>query len=176
MTLLNRDRQGATPNTYLITFACYGTWLPGQAGAVPTHQNQFGNRLPEANPKQEDFMRARMKQEPYFLDSTRRQLVLETIQKVGADRGWTLLAAHVRSTHVHIVIDADSKPELVMNAFKAHSSRALNDLNIDNEDSRRWARHGSTRYLWTRDAINAAIRYVVRGQGEPMAVYEAANF
>jgi hypothetical protein len=41
---------------------------------------------------------------------------------------------------------------------------------------RRWApalaRHGSTRYRWTRDAVRAAIQYAVHEQGESMAVFE----
>ena len=38
----------------------------------------------------------------------------------------------------------------------------------------RWARHGSTRYLWNAEELSAAISYVVSGQGEPMAVCEQA--
>lgn len=37
---------------------------------------------------------------------------------------------------------------------------------------KRWARHGSTRYLWQPAHVEAAIRYVVHKQGAPMAVYE----
>jgi hypothetical protein len=33
----------------------------------------------------------------------------------------------------------------------------------------RWARHGSTRYLWSSDKGDAAVRYVLEKQGEPMA-------
>jgi hypothetical protein len=57
-------------------------------------------------------------------------------------------------------------------AMKAYSSRALNDSELDTPDPWRWARHGSTRYLWTRGAVQAAIRYVVYEQGEPMGVFE----
>jgi hypothetical protein len=57
-------------------------------------------------------------------------------------------------------------------AMKAYSSRALNDSKLDTPDRRRWARHGSTRYLWTGGAVQAAIRYVVYEQGEPMGVFE----
>jgi len=70
------------------------------------------------------------------------------------------------------VATAGCKPELVLNALKAYSSRALNHLVLDSPNRRRWARHGSTRYLWTSAAVFAAIHYVIREQGDAMAVFE----
>jgi REP element-mobilizing transposase RayT len=115
-----------------------------------------------------------MVQGPYLLDAIRRTVVLKSLHDVCSCRGWTLLAAHVRTNHVHVVTTADNKPEHVMNALKAYSSRSLNHLALDWPERRRWARHGSTRYLWTRDSIAAAIRYVVYEQGEALAVFEMA--
>jgi REP element-mobilizing transposase RayT len=114
-----------------------------------------------------------MMQDGYLLDSVRRRVVLKSVRDVCAFRGWTLLAAHVRTNHVHLVVTANCKPDLVLNTMKSYSSRSLNQAAIDSPDRRRWARHGSTRYLWTGDAVRAAIQYVVREQGESMAVYEA---
>jgi REP element-mobilizing transposase RayT len=84
-----------------------------------------------------------------------------------------LIAAHVRMTRVHVVVDAEATPERVMNNLKSYASRCLNQASLDEADRTRWARHGSTRYLWHRQKLEAAIRYVVDGQGEPMAVFEA---
>jgi REP element-mobilizing transposase RayT len=114
-----------------------------------------------------------MTQRRYLLDSLRRQLVLKSVQDVSAYRGWTLLAAHVRTNHVHIVVAANCKPDLILNAMKSYSTRSLNQAAVDSPDRRRWARHGSTRYLWTGEAVRAAIQYVVHEQGESMALYEA---
>jgi hypothetical protein len=75
---------------------------------------------------------------------------------------------------VHVVIDADQRAEQVMNALKAYASRALNQNGFERPDRRRWARHGSTRYLWTRDAVSAAVHCVVCEQGDPMTVFEMA--
>lgn len=61
-----------------------------------------------------------------------------------------------------------------MTVLKSYSSRALNEHALDGPDRRRWARHGSTRYLWTAEAVRAAVRYVVLEQGESMAVFEMA--
>jgi REP element-mobilizing transposase RayT len=113
-----------------------------------------------------------MRQEPYLMDKARRELVLSSLLDVCAWRRWTLLAAHVRTNHVHLVVVAGSKPESVLNALKAYSSRALNRIGLDGVDRMRWARHGSTRYLRTSESVSAAIRYVVWGQGEAMALYE----
>jgi REP element-mobilizing transposase RayT len=169
----NRDREGAVAATYLITFATYATWLPGQPGAVDRLHNMFGGRLPEASPTVAARVTERMSQEPYLLDAIRRQAVLEAVQQVCSHRAWALLAAHVRSNHVHVVVAADRSAEYVMNTLKAYASRALNQMGIDGPERRRWARHGSTRHLWTSTSVSAAVRYVVSGQGEAMAVYEA---
>jgi len=32
-------------------------------------------------------------------------------------------------------------------------------------------RHGSTRYLWSREDVASAIKYVIEEQGEVMAAY-----
>ncbi|HTB11778.1 MAG TPA: transposase [Bryobacteraceae bacterium] len=88
------------------------------------------------------------------------------------DRTWILLAAHVRTNHVHIVVEAEAPPERVMNDLKSFASRRLNELRFDEVDRKRWARHGSTRWLWKRDAVLAAIEYVIDKQGIRMAAYE----
>lgn len=59
-----------------------------------------------------------------------------------------------------------------MNALKAYASRELNRTAMEEPNRRRWARHGSTRYLWTSNMIAAAIRYVLCEQGMPMAIFE----
>jgi len=160
---------------YLITWACYGAWLPGKEGAIPRTNNRFGSRLPQANAYMERHSRQRMPQPAYSLDDTRRQAALNSIVQVCSYRQWRLLAAHIRTNHVHVVVTADRSPERVMNAMKAYASRTLNDSLESGAAVKRWARHGSTRYLWTRDEIQAAVHYVVRRQGVAMAVFEQSS-
>jgi REP element-mobilizing transposase RayT len=112
-----------------------------------------------------------MNQPPYELDSGSRRVVLESLQEVCGHRNWNLLAAHVRSNHVHIIAEAEERPEKVMNDFKAYATRTLNRLEGDERGRRRWARHGSTRWLWKDQDVREAIRYVVEEQGEQMAVF-----
>jgi len=113
----------------------------------------------------------RMEQLPYVLDEARRAVVLAAVRGVCDYRGWYLHAVHVRSNHVHVVVTANVKPERVLNDLKAYASRRLNEAQYDGPERKRWARHGSTRYLATEVAVVGAVDYVLRGQGEPMASF-----
>ena len=117
-----------------------------------------------------------MTQAPYLLGCDSRAAVLEALRGVCSHGQWNLLAAHVRTNHVHVVIEAEVRPEKVMNDFKSYVSRALNRLEPDGSDRKRWARHGSTRWLWNDQDVRHAVRYVVEEQGEPMAVFVAGEF
>ena len=135
--------------TYLITFACYGCHLHGHdSGSVDRVHNLPGSRLLEADPKRESAERQRMDQPPYGMDSNRRGAVLGAMVERCTDRHWSLLAAHVRTNHVHLVVEADVRPERIMNDLKSHASRCLNRQELDESTRKRWARHGSTRWLW----------------------------
>ena len=114
-----------------------------------------------------------MDQSPYHLDQIRRDAVLEAIREVCAHRGWNLLAAHVRSNHVHTVVEAEVPPDRVMSDFKAYASRRLNGMSLDKPDRKRWARHGSTRWLWKPQHVSAAMQYVVAEQGDAMSAFES---
>jgi REP element-mobilizing transposase RayT len=115
-----------------------------------------------------------MNQPPYALDGIRRSVTLKATQEVCGRKAWILVAAHVRTNHVHVVVEAEAPPERVMSTLKSSASHALNELAIDGQKKRRrWARHGSTRYIWTKQQLSAAIRYTVSRQGEALSVYEA---
>jgi REP element-mobilizing transposase RayT len=114
-----------------------------------------------------------MDQTAYSLDQIRRTAVLEAIREVCAHQDWGLLAAHVRSSHVHTVVAAEVPPERVMSAFKAYASRHLNRMGLDEPNRKRWARHGSTRWLKKPEHVSAAIEYVVAEQGDAMSVFQS---
>ena len=113
-----------------------------------------------------------MTQKPYHLDEPRRAAVMVGLRTACNRRGWMLLAAHVRPSHVHVVVEADRNPELVMSALKAYASRKLNE---SEHGRRRWARHGSTRYLRSATEIRAAVDYVISKQGEAMETFMPAS-
>ena len=47
-------------------------------------------------------------------------------------------------------------PARIMNDYKAYASRHLNRMGLEGPGRKRWARHGSTRWLWKH--IVAAIQ------------------
>ena len=161
---------------YFITFACYGSHVHGsQPGSIDRNHNLPGSRTLDVDLSRAEIESAAMKQAPYLLDKRARTVVLQAIQEVCVHRGWNLLAAHVRSNHVHVVVEAEAKPEKIMNDLKSYASRALNFVETD-KMRRRWAHHGSTQWLWTDQDAREAIRYVIDEQGEPMALFVAEMF
>ena len=144
--------------TYLITFACYGCHMHGnESGPVDRAHNVSGTPILQEDSALAAFEARRIDQSPYYLDQVRRDAVWEAIQVVCAHRGWSLLAAHVRSNHVPTVVDAEIPPERIMSDFKAYASRRLNRLRLDDLNRKRWARHGSTRWLWKPQHVSAAM-------------------
>jgi REP element-mobilizing transposase RayT len=64
-----------------------------------------------------------MDQRAYSMDSMRREAVLASLLDHCSHRNWTVLAAHVRSSHVHIVVESEARPEPIMNDLKSYASR-----------------------------------------------------
>jgi REP element-mobilizing transposase RayT len=161
------------PLAYFLTFSTYGTWLHGRdSGSVDRCHNRFDTPFLPADPEQELVARSRMRQTEYVLDEARRGCVLRALRDVAAHRGWTIWAAHVRTNHVHIVIATPGiRPEKVLADLKAWASRRLRETFGEDPDRDRWTQHGSTRYLWDENELEAAMDYVTHRQGEPMAVY-----
>ena len=112
--------------------------------------------------------REQLRESPYHLDAPRRQATLQAVCEIARRKRWALHAAHVRSKHVHIVVTASGLPERVMNDMKTAASRRLNKAYPGENGRTRWTRHGSTRYLWTEEAVAEKVRYVLDEQGEPM--------
>ena len=161
------------PLAYHITFTCYGAKIHGdETGTVDPEHNLPGTPVIPHLPKLAAVKQNRMKQLPYEMDTVRRRAVLQAIIETCTHRDWVLLAAHIQPKHAHIVVQAATIPEKIMNDFKAYASRKLNQMAIDAPNRIRWARHGSTRYLWKQEDIEAAVHYVVYEQGEPMEVFE----
>src|SRR5205807_42249 len=109
---------------------------------------------------------------------TRRDAGLQSIQELCGDRGWNLLAAHVRSHHVHTVVEAEAEPERVMHNFKNYASRRLTRrltrMSLDEPKRKRRARHGSTRWLWKQQHVCAAIQFFTPSYGRGSDWLQAA--
>ena len=76
---------------------------------------------------------------------------------------------------MHAVVEAEVTSERVMSDFKPYGSRRLNQMRLDGPNRKRWARHGSTRWLWKPQHVSAAIQYVVAEQGDAMSVFESPD-
>jgi len=100
------------------------------------------------------------------LNKAQRVVVENAIGEVCEHRGYGLVAINVRTNHVHSVVTASCKPEHVMDTFKAYATRRLREAGLLGRDTKLWARHGSTPYLWTEEAVEKAIDYVINGQGD----------
>lgn len=163
------------PVAYFITFSTYGTWLHGdERGSVDRDNNIVGELLITGDHALRRQRAAQMIGSEYRLEAVERETVLGAIQQHAAFRGWPLLAAHVRTNHVHLVVVGDTKPERMMTEFKAYASRALNRLNASTQP-KYWTRHGSTRWLNTEESVRHAIEYTTTEQGAPMAVYQVPS-
>ncbi len=110
-----RSEPARRPIAYFITFSCYGTHLHGSAaGSVDHRHNLPGTRLIEPDPHRELAAAKQMTAPGYVLDRGSRSTVLDSIRKPCAMKGWLLCAAHVRGTHVHLVVSTRDTPERVM--------------------------------------------------------------
>jgi REP element-mobilizing transposase RayT len=158
------------PPAYLITFRCYGTWLHGDTrGSMDRRgHNIYGTPGIPTNRKLESSEVERMKRSPLTLYEAQRAAVEEAVKEVCEYRGFILRAINVRTNHVHVVVSAACKPETVMNAFKAYSTRKLRELGLLPETGNPWARHGSTLYLWKPRHVEMAVEYVLYGQGDSL--------
>jgi REP element-mobilizing transposase RayT len=163
-----------TAPTYFITFSTYGTWLHGdERGSVDRNHNAAGESLLPPNADLRLAREALLTKPEYRMEAGDRETVLAPVRQHAEFRGWSLLAVHVRTNHVHIVVVGEAKPERIMTEFKAYASRALNRLKPTEAQRKHWTRHGSTRWLNTEESVRRAIEYTVDEQGEPMAVYHA---
>ena len=162
-------RPVAEPWAYFLTFACYGERLRGDGrGSVDPNHNGWLVPYLDADASRQHFERNRMPKAGMSLSAPDRRVVLESIRAVCGYQSWTLHAAHVRSSHVHVVVSSSAKPEAVMTKLKAYASRTLGKTKC-------WSRHGSTGYIWDPHQLQSAIDYVIHGQGAAMACYQSPN-
>jgi REP element-mobilizing transposase RayT len=160
---------------YFITFSTYGTWLHGTSkgkGSVDREHHQHGMPFVEPDASREKRSRNEMKQPAYTMQAQEREIVRDAIVALCRAKAWRLLAVHVRSNHVHVVIDMDRDPGRVMSDMKAQASRALTRAGFDDAARKRWTRHGSTLHLFDEAMLEDKIDYTLNRQGTPMAKYD----
>ncbi len=155
------------PLAYLLTFRTFGTWLHGDirwsVGKRARHPKE--SRLIAPNVPLNEAMAAAMKQPPVKLSKIERAVVEAAIAEVCINRGYLLRAVNARTNHVHSVVTAQTKPEKIIETFKAYATRKLRSEGLWTQDSKVWSRGRSRRYLWKPRHVAAAIDYVLYSQG-----------
>jgi REP element-mobilizing transposase RayT len=154
------------PVAYLLTFHTYGTWLPGDPrGSVDVRHHAAGAPCVGSYPPRLVSSTERLRHAIVLLSEAERAVVLRTVHEVCRHRAWILLAVHVRTNHVHVVVRGEPSPERIMNDLKVWATRRVVEAELRPRGTTLWVRHGSTRYLWTPQSVDAACTYVVEGQG-----------
>ncbi|MFN0138938.1 MAG: transposase [Pyrinomonadaceae bacterium] len=162
------------PIAYFITFRTYGTWLHGdERGSVNRHHNRYGTSKIRPEQKWRKINSTRLLGEPITLNSKQRACVRNAILETCRIREWTIMALNIRTNHVHVVVTALGKPPgIVLNAFKANSTRLMRDRKYWSSDRSPWVDKGSTRYLWNEESVILACNYVEFGQGDTLPEFE----
>jgi len=161
--------ESSIPLAYLITFRAYGTWLHGDSrGSVDRFHNKYGTPFIAPNRRWEQYNERTLKRPPAKLTARRRAAIDAAIRETCRIRKWNLWALNTRTNHVHTVISANCDPEIVLNAFKANATRKMREAGCWQSGKTPWVRKGSKRWLWTHEALIAAIVYVEYEQGGPL--------
>ena len=106
---------------WLITWTCYGTWLPGDergfVGKVPsgdgtmvTH-NVPGTPFDANVPFLVEFARNEMKGDPVKLAMCDAEALIKQYQETASIKGWMLEAASVMDNHSHVVVSVSGDPD-----------------------------------------------------------------
>ncbi|MBA4017365.1 MAG: hypothetical protein C0483_09350 [Pirellula sp.] len=157
------------PFALLITWTCYGTWLPGdRRGYVANTRSARGGFEPLRNipgtPVDADhaetraLARARQSHETTLLRLDDALVVAEGLIEAARSREWSIVRGAVMANHLHLVVMKcpDNGPA-VRRVLKGVSQAALNArCGI----RKWWTQGGSNRYLHDETSILGAVRYV----------------
>jgi len=169
-----RENEGPLPDplAYFLTWATYGTWLPGDERGWVEYAR--GWQLPDPARKLE--AEAQMTEDACVLSAEQRKIVEATIAEHCRIRNWVLRAVNCRSNHLHVVVTAlGYHPNVVREQFKAWCTRRLKEhaQATDTNPTRQrgspfranwWAERGSKRYINDEASLESATHYVRDGQ------------
>src|SRR5258705_5056511 len=143
-----------TPLAYFISFHTYGTWLHGdKRGSIDRFHNRYGSPRIAPNPQWRSYNREALRAQPFILGPKERRAVKQAVRETCRIRKWSLLALSVRTNHIHIVVTAHKKAELVLNAFKANATRQLREEGLWQHPFSPWVRKGANDGYGTNKAL-----------------------
>ena len=162
------------PLAFFITFRCYGTWLHGdERGSVDRNNNVYGTPTIPGNKKWPDVSVANLKHPPVNLDLHMRRSVEFAIIDTCKRREWDRYALNVRTNHAHVVLRAPrTSASKVLHALKANATRQMREDGCWTGGHSPWSDRGSKRKLWNKGAVDAAIDYVLYGQGDELPDFD----
>ena len=148
------------PVAFFITWATYGTWLPGdERGWTEYHHGWQLPKLPLALE-----CTARMSEASCVLSPAERVIVEKQIAQTCSFRGWILHAVNCRSNHLHVVVaTGDARPKKIRRDLKAWCARRLKEFAAHNRQHW-WAERGSIRWIWNTMSLATVIEYATDGQ------------
>ncbi|MBI2806741.1 MAG: hypothetical protein HYX68_17315 [Planctomycetes bacterium] len=154
----------------LITWTCYGTWLPGDPrGHVSNILLPEGGFLDKENTPRTPYRsgdvsmqqnaRRLLKHAPVYLDVNQVLVVAQTLVEAARAREWSIPRAAIMANHVHVVVmDCPDDGSKVRRVLKGTTQAAL--TRHRGKPQRWWTQGGSDRYKHGQAAIDAAIKYV----------------
>ena len=166
------------PLAYFITIRAYGTWLSGDSrGSVDDEHRTPGEPFKQRDDFRVAYQKRKMSGASVHITPPMRGVIEGEIQRTCSFRDWQLWALNVRTNHVHTVVSADQPVEAVMRELKVYTTRALRREGLVAASQSMWASHGSTRYAWNDDDVEAYIVYTMDHQGDdlPGAGWRAAS-
>jgi putative transposase len=107
------------------------------------------------------------------------EATLEEFRQIADDSGLALLECEAIVDHVHLLIECDSKPELVraMHRLKGASARRINErfpeLRLDAETNHIWQKGYGSKIVAARD-VEITTRYI-RTQWDRLEGFEKDN-
>lgn len=152
---------------FLLTLTTYGTHLPGaDTGSVSRNHRNWGSPTVPPSRAWQDQARRLMVEPRFTLEPQDRKLVLTSVTDACAYRAWHVFCLHIRTNHVHVVLQTDIPVDRALAYLKA---RATFVLKAHHPNRRRfWTKDASTLYLWNHASLAAASDYVMNQQGTAM--------
>jgi REP element-mobilizing transposase RayT len=154
------------PLASFITFTTYGSWLHGDERGSIINENGYAKLL-QKHAGLQRYHKNNLSYPPVKLNMSQRKIVLDSIMEVCNIRKYTLFAVHIRSNHIHILVDAD-KAEVILD-FKRWATRKLRSTG--HKLQKVWTEGGSKKYIFKECQVYEKADYIINQQGEMMAYY-----
>jgi REP element-mobilizing transposase RayT len=135
-----------------------------ERGSVDRHHNRYNTPFIPCNEKWEKHNAKMLRHLPVILNTLQRSVVETAIRETSENRNWLLLAVNARTNHIHSVVSASCRPEIVLNAFKSNATHKMKTRECWKYNYSPWSDKGSKRYLWTERSVERAVDYVINGQ------------